>query len=51
MAKERPGPEADALSKEYFRVPFAAAESNATLRPDVWEQLQRLRLRARRELK
>ena len=51
MAKERPGPEADALSTEYFRVPFSASETNAKLRPDVWEQLQRLRQRARRELK
>ncbi len=51
MAKERPGPEADALSTEYFRVAFSASETNAKLRPDVWEQLQRLRQRARRELK
>lgn len=51
MAREHPGPAAESLSKEYFRVPFAAAEVNPKLRPDVWQQLQRLRQRARRELK
>jgi hypothetical protein len=50
MAKERPGPGAKAMSDEYFLVPFSASETNAKLRPDVWEQLQRLRQRARREL-
>ncbi len=50
LASERPGGDAEALSREYLNVPFAASINNATLRPQVHKQLLSLRRRIKAAL-